>query len=69
MIHITVTLFTLFRFRFQYWALKTELDRLDGGEDDSDVVQSWVDDQVPDSGLDSSGLDGNLDMDWDDNLS
>eukprot|EP00281_Chroomonas_sp_CCMP1168_P007759 CAMPEP_0206275504 /NCGR_PEP_ID=MMETSP0047_2-20121206/35794_1 /ASSEMBLY_ACC=CAM_ASM_000192 /TAXON_ID=195065 /ORGANISM="Chroomonas mesostigmatica_cf, Strain CCMP1168" /LENGTH=423 /DNA_ID=CAMNT_0053704931 /DNA_START=5 /DNA_END=1276 /DNA_ORIENTATION=+ len=27
----------------QYWALKSELDRLDGGEDDSDTVQSYDD--------------------------
>jgi hypothetical protein len=52
----------------QYWALKKELDRLDGGEDDSDVVQSWADDQM-------SGVDDDVDMtddfstNWDDDLS
>mmetsp|Transcript_24984 Transcript_24984/g.57632 ORF Transcript_24984/g.57632 Transcript_24984/m.57632 type:complete len:354 (-) Transcript_24984:72-1133(-) len=28
----------------QYWALKTELDKVDGGEDDSDTVDSFDDD-------------------------
>ncbi len=40
---------------FKYWALKKELDRLDGGEDDSDVVQSWADDQI-------SGVDDDADV-------
>ena len=52
----------------QYWALKKELDRLDGGEDDSDVVQSWADNQI-------SGVDDDVDMsddfstNWDDDFS
>ncbi len=52
----------------QYWALKKERDRLDGGEDDSDVVQSWADNQI-------SGVDDDVDMsddfstNWDDDFS
>ena len=52
---------------FKYWALKTELDRLDGGEDDSDVVQSWADDQI--SGADDTDMTDDFSTNWDNDLS
>ena len=36
----------------QYWALKTELDDLDGGEDDSDTLQAFDNDGGMPSALD-----------------
>jgi len=32
----------------KYWALKTELDDLDGGEDDSDTIGSFEDSSLDD---------------------
>jgi hypothetical protein len=57
--HVTI-------FALKYWALKKELDRLDGGEDDSDVVQSWADDQI--SGVDDSDMMDDISTNWDDDL-
>ena len=55
----------------QYWALKTELDRLDGGEDDSDVLQSWVQDRLTgdDDDFSMNSLTDDISTDWDDDLS
>ncbi len=52
----------------QYWALKKELDRLDGGEDDSDVVQSWADDQIS-GGNDDADMTDDFNTNWDDDFS